>query len=132
MEIEIRSLESGSGVWKSNVRVWKSPAWDRKSIPRGFSNVPLGRHKYKPDSVTRRGARHLVELGDMVEAGNRGVMCYLVQRGDCGRFAIAGDIDPTYARELERAIARGVEAICYACTIDSRGIEVRTALRLEL
>jgi sugar fermentation stimulation protein A len=85
-----------------------------------------------PDSVTKRGAKHLVELGDMVEAGNRAVMFYLVQRGDCGRFAIAGDIDPTYARELERAIARGVEAICYDCTIDSRGIEVRTALRLEL
>ena len=84
-----------------------------------------------PDSVTKRGAKHLVELGDMVEAGNRAVMFYLVQRGDCGRFAIAGDIDPTYARELERAIARGVEAICYDCSIDSSGIEVREALRLE-
>ena len=31
-----------------------------------------------PDSPTSRGAKHLDELGDMVEAGNRAVMVYLV------------------------------------------------------
>ena len=85
-----------------------------------------------PDSVTKRGAKHLVELGDMVKVGNRAVMFYLVQRTDCDRFTIAADIDPTYAKELERAMAQGVEAICYDCSIDNRGIEVRAPLRLEL
>lgn len=33
-----------------------------------------------PDSVTARGAKHLEELGDMVEKGHRAVMVYLVQR----------------------------------------------------
>ena len=85
-----------------------------------------------PDSVTKRGAKHLVELGDMVAAGNRAVMFYLVQRTDCKRFTIAADIDPTYAKELDRALSRGVEAVCYDCSIDNRGIEVRGPLRLEL
>ncbi|MBT3534603.1 MAG: DNA/RNA nuclease SfsA [Rhodospirillaceae bacterium] len=85
-----------------------------------------------PDSVTKRGAKHLVELGDMVEAGNRAVMFYLVQRTDCDRFAIAGDLDPTYAAELERALTRGVETICYDCRIDSKGIEVRQPIALAL
>ena len=85
-----------------------------------------------PDSVTKRGAKHLVELGDMVKVGHRAVMFYLVQRTDCDRFTIAADIDPTYAKELKRAMAQGVEAICYDCSIDNRGIEVRAPLRLEL
>ena len=83
-----------------------------------------------PDSVTNRGAKHLDELGDMVDAGHRAVMFYLVQRGDCDRFAIAGDIDPTYAEELHRAMGRGVEAICYDCQIDTTGIQVRKPLQL--
>ena len=85
-----------------------------------------------PDSVTKRGAKHLVELGDMVAQGNRAVMFYLVQRMDCVRFAVAGDIDPTYAKEFDRAMARGVEAICYDCSIESTGIEVRGAIALAL
>ncbi len=85
-----------------------------------------------PDSVTKRGTKHLVELGNMVAAGHRAVMLYLVQRSDCDRFAIAGDIDPTYAEELHRAMGSGVEAICYDCQIDTTGIQVRKPLQLEL
>ncbi len=85
-----------------------------------------------PDSVTKRGAKHLVELGDMVEEGHRAVMFYLVQREDCDRFSIAGDIDPDYKAELERARGRGVEAICYACRLTTEGIEVAEPVRLDL
>ena len=85
-----------------------------------------------PDSVTKRGAKHLVELGEMASARNRAVMFYLVQRTDCDRFSIAADIDPTYANELEKAMVQGVEAICYDCTINTEGIEVRAPLRLDL
>ena len=85
-----------------------------------------------PDAVTKRGAKHLVELGDMVEEGHRAVMFYLVQREDCDRFAVAGDIDPDYKAELARAVGRGVEAICYACRLTTEGIEVATPIALDL
>ena len=85
-----------------------------------------------PDSVTKRGAKHLVELGEMVKAGNRAVMFYLVQRTDCERFSVAADIDPTYAIELEKAMVQGVEAICYDCSINTERIEVRAPLQLDL
>ncbi|WP_181702232.1 DNA/RNA nuclease SfsA [Chthonobacter albigriseus] len=75
-----------------------------------------------PDSVTSRGAKHLVELGDMVEAGHRAVMVFLVQRTDCTAMALAADIDPAYAAAFREAMARGVEAVAYACRIDPAGI----------
>ena len=85
-----------------------------------------------PDSVTARGAKHLVELSDMVAAGARAVMFYLVQREDCGAFAIAGDIDPTYAATLDGALAADVEAICYCCKLTTEAIELDRPLALEL
>jgi sugar fermentation stimulation protein A len=85
-----------------------------------------------PDSVTVRGAKHLVELGDMMAAGHRAVMFYLVQREDCERFRIAADIDPAYAVALEKARARGVETICYCCKISPHAIELDRPLPLDL
>ena len=85
-----------------------------------------------PDSVTKRGAKHLVELGDMVDDGHRAVMFYLLQRMDCDRFSVARDIDPTYGEELQRAMGRGVEAICYDCAITTTGINVRGSVAPDL
>lgn len=85
-----------------------------------------------PDSVTSRGAKHLQELGDMVAAGARAVMFYLVQRGDCDRFTIAADLDPEYAKALKLAKKRGVSAICYSAQVTPKIIEVDKPLTLDL
>ncbi len=77
-----------------------------------------------PDSVTKRGAKHLRELSAMVAQGHRAVMFYLVQRSDCGRFTIAEDIDPAYAAALREARTQGVEAICYSCNLAPEAIEL--------
>lgn len=82
-----------------------------------------------PDSVTARGAKHLEELGDAVEAGARAAMFYLVQRGDCHTLGIAADIDPAYHKALLRARARGVEVLCYCCRMSAAGIELGGPLR---
>lgn len=70
-----------------------------------------------PDSVTTRGAKHLDEMGDLVEAGFRAAMLFVVQRPDCTRLKICGDLDPGYGRAFHRAIARGVEAFALSCTL---------------
>ncbi len=85
-----------------------------------------------PDSVTERGAKHLKEMTDIVKAGGRAVMVYLVQRGDCRRFSVAADIDPAYAAGLKAARAAGVEAVCYGCRIGLDAITVAGPLTLDL
>jgi sugar fermentation stimulation protein A len=82
-----------------------------------------------PDSVTARGAKHLAELSDMVAAGARAVMFFLVQRDDAERFGLAGDIDPHYAQCFEAARRAGVETLVYSCKLDPlEGIELDRAV----
>ena len=70
-----------------------------------------------PDTVTKRGAKHLDELGDMVEMGHRAVMLYVIQRQDCERFRLCSDLDPGYAAAFRRVAARGVEAHALRCRV---------------
>ncbi|MHA1113940.1 MAG: DNA/RNA nuclease SfsA [Alphaproteobacteria bacterium] len=81
-----------------------------------------------PDAVSTRGAKHMGELAGMVAAGARSVLLYLVQRGDCTRFAVAADIDPAYAAASRAARAAGVELLCYACRISPERITVAAPL----
>lgn len=70
-----------------------------------------------PDSVTKRGTKHLDALAAMARAGSRAVMLYVVQRDDCDALALAADIDPAYAAAFARAREAGVEAIARACRV---------------
>ncbi len=81
-----------------------------------------------PDSVTARGAKHLVELSDMVKSGARAVMLFIVQRADCRFFQTAGDIDPKYHEGLQEAASHGVEVLCYACDLTLKDISLSHAL----
>ena len=85
-----------------------------------------------PDAVTVRGTKQLAELRDVVAAGGRAVMVYLVQREDCTAFRPAADIDPVYAAALTQAMGDGVEAICYMCRMSLDGIEVGAALPMDV
>lgn len=77
-----------------------------------------------PDSVTARGAKHLDELAGVVREGGRAVMLFVVQRNDCDRLSLAADIDPAYAQAMARAMAAGVEVLCYGCRVTERAIAI--------
>ncbi|HEY4407731.1 MAG TPA: DNA/RNA nuclease SfsA [Xanthobacteraceae bacterium] len=83
-----------------------------------------------PDAVTKRGAKHLVELGDMAAAGARAVMLFLVQIASAERFALARDIDPAYGAQFDLARARGVEALARRCRLSRDHIEVAEAIAI--
>ena len=74
--------------------------------------------------MTARGTKHLAELADMVAAGHRAVMLYLIQRTDAERFALARDVDPAYGAAFDRARAAGVEMLAYDCRITPEEITV--------
>lgn len=81
-----------------------------------------------PDTKTERGAKHLEELGDMVEAGHRAVMLYVIQRSDCSAFRICADLDPVYAAAFQRAKQRGVEAYALDCTVSQSQITAKSLI----
>jgi sugar fermentation stimulation protein A len=90
----------------------------------------LGRAEF-PDSVTERGAKHLAEMSDMVAAGHRAVMLYLIQMSSPKSFELARDIDPGYGAAFDKARGLGVEAIAYRCRISPAEIAVDKPVKLK-
>ena len=84
-----------------------------------------------PDSITERGAKHLVEMSDMVRQGHRAVMVYLVQRGDAASLSLAGDVDPGYVAAFKAAKEAGVEAIALRCRVSPEEIAVEKAIPIK-
>jgi sugar fermentation stimulation protein A len=76
-----------------------------------------------PDTSTARGAKHLEELGDMADAGFRAIMLFVIQRSDCHRFRVCGDLDPVYAAAFARALTRGVEVYALTCAVSPAEIK---------
>jgi sugar fermentation stimulation protein A len=77
-----------------------------------------------PDCVAARSLKHLRELTAMVEAGERAVMLFVIQRTDCDAFCACHDLDPAYAKGLTEAAARGVEVLAYACEISPQAVRI--------
>jgi sugar fermentation stimulation protein A len=77
-----------------------------------------------PDCVAARSLKHLKELTARVEAGERAVMLFVIQRTDCDAFAACHDLDPAYARGLTEAAARGVEVLACACEISPDAVRM--------
>jgi sugar fermentation stimulation protein A len=83
-----------------------------------------------PDSVTERGTKHLGELADMVRAGHRAVMVFLIQRGDVTKLSLACDVDPNYGAAFDAALKAGVEPLVLRCKLSDTRIVVDKALTL--
>lgn len=88
-------------------------------------NVHLMRtagHLEFPDSVTSRGAKHLRELGNMVDQGHRAIMLFVAQWPGAETLGVARDLDPAYAQAMDKALSRGVEVLAIDCTITQLAI----------
>jgi len=108
---------------------WRKPCYVE------IKNVHLSREKGLaefPDSVTKRGAKHLVELSTIAAEDARAVMLFVVQRGDCRLFRPAADLDPAYAEALALAVNAGVETLCYDCEVTTSEVVLRKPLEIEL
>ncbi len=88
-------------------------------------NVSLVEHGHArfPDSPTERGRKHLLELEAMVQAGDRAVLVFCIQRGDALTVGPADDIDPEYGRLLRKVMASGVEVFGLMCEVGTQDIK---------
>jgi sugar fermentation stimulation protein A len=80
--------------------------------------------------VTSRGQKHLRELIQLVQEGNRAACFYLVQRADARCFGPADFIDPAFADLFWEATEAGVEMWPYMALVSPGGIGL--GIRLPL
>ncbi len=85
-----------------------------------------------PDSVSERATKHLKELIRLKRQGHRAAIVFVIQRGDCGYFRPADEIDPEYGRWLRRAVKAGVEALPYGATVTPKGIVLTDRIEVRL
>lgn len=57
------------------------------------------------------------ELIDAVSAGHKAACLFVVQRGDCSRFAPCHAKDPVYSQLLKKAAESGVQLIAASCEL---------------
>ena len=59
-------------------------------------------------------------------------MFYLVQREDAPAFTVASDIDPDYAAALGKAMAAGVEVLCYGCRVGPEEVSLAGPIPVKI
>ncbi len=87
---------------------------------------------YFPDAITTRGQKHLHALIDLVNAGNRCVIFFLIQRMDGTLFKPADHIDAEYGILLRKAFSAGVEPMAYDVYIDFERIRINEPVLISL
>ncbi len=85
-----------------------------------------------PDAVSSRGSKHLRELMQVVAQGQRGVICFCVQRSDASAVRPADEIDPVYGRTLREAVAAGVEALALVAEVTPQAVVLQRTLPVTL
>ncbi|MBE0149343.1 DNA/RNA nuclease SfsA [Serratia sp. J2] len=93
-------------------------------------SVTLLQHQqgYFPDAVTLRGQKHLRELQNVVEQGQRAVLFFAVLHSGIDRVTPANHIDEHYAVLLAQVQQLGVEVVCYGAKLSPDGISLSAKL----
>ena len=87
---------------------------------------------YFPDSVTTRGQKHLRELIQMKQQGNRAVLLFAVLHSGIESVMAAKHIDAKYADLLKEAVNQDVEVIAYKVQFDQTLESVKMTLAKPL
>ncbi len=77
-----------------------------------------------PDAVSERGQKHLRELMALMEKGHTAELVFTIQRHDCGSFAPADDIDPTYGKLLREASQKGLRISPLVVDLSPESVEL--------
>jgi sugar fermentation stimulation protein A len=83
---------------------------------------------YFPDAVTKRGQKHLRELMDVAQRGERAVLLFAVLHSGIEKVSPAHHIDADYSFLLKEAIEAGVEVLCYKAELNQHEIKLTSAV----
>lgn len=84
-----------------------------------------------PDAVTERGRKHLLELIDVVKAGHRAAMLYVIPRSDGSVFRAAHEIDPAYTESLSKAVDAGVDIHAWQAEVSPFTIQIARPVAIQ-
>jgi sugar fermentation stimulation protein A len=85
-----------------------------------------------PDAPTERGRKHLHELMDVVVAGEKAAVVFVVQRHDAVRFSANRDEDPEFADTLQQAARAGVMVRAFTCHVSLEEIYIDIEVPVDL
>jgi sugar fermentation stimulation protein A len=85
-----------------------------------------------PDSITKRGSKHLEDLSKMVTSGHKAVLLFLCMRNDVDRVRIAADLDSIYSASIKAALKSGVQLICYDTQVTRFGVRLGKPIVVEI
>jgi sugar fermentation stimulation protein A len=85
-----------------------------------------------PDTATKRGQKHLLEMGELLRRGERAMLCFCVQRQSARIFVPAEQEDPEYASTLRLLVGAGLELWALHCPPDEEGVRPLGLLRVQL
>jgi sugar fermentation stimulation protein A len=71
-----------------------------------------------PDAPTKRGARHVRELGEAVAKGWKANVVLIIKRNDAKSFKPNVKMDPKFAEEFKLALEKGVNFIAVICNYE--------------
>ncbi|MCW8330531.1 DNA/RNA nuclease SfsA [Photobacterium sp. SDRW27] len=77
---------------------------------------------YFPDAVTTRGQKHLRELIEVAQSGQRAVLFFAILHSGIENVSAAHHIDPDYYNLIQQAEQAGVEIIGYKAVLNQDGL----------
>lgn len=82
-----------------------------------------------PDAVTTRGQKHLRELMEVANSGQRAVLLFTILHSGIEKISAALHIDAKYHQLLKQAQAAGVEVLCYKAQLSPQAIQLQKAIK---
>ncbi len=136
----IESLEGANSLRREvkygveNSRIDILLEYDNTNCYVEVKNVTLveGDIAFFPDAVTVRGQKHLRELIQVVDSGERGVIFFCVQHTGAKSVRPADHIDKHYGELLRQSAAKGVEILAYQADISCEHILLNKRLPVSL
>ena len=89
-------------------------------------------HCLFPDAPTERGVKHLEELMKAKELGYHAAVLILIQMEEVIDFAPNDKTHKTFGDTLRLASSKGVEVLCYNCTVTPDSLELKDKVKVIL